>query len=164
MHVLGELWRSTVGKKALVAVSGLVLWTWVVLHVLGNLMMFSGAAAIDGYAAALHRGYAFARAGLRIGQPLAREDEQRPAHREVLHERPIEVQRPLEIGHRHAFDAGLRGQEDRRRVGAVQADHAAGRLDDVGGAVRAGQTVTPGDPGSTLGNGETAWCGHAARS
>ncbi len=74
------------------------------------------------------------------------------------------VQRALEIGHRHAGDAGLRGQEDRRRVGAVQADHAAGRLDDIGGAVRAGQTVTPGDPGSTLGDGEAARGGHAARS
>jgi len=67
MHVLGELWQSTVGRKALVAVSGLVLWIWVVLHVLGNLTMFSGAAAIDGYAAALRRvpaGLWTARAGL----------------------------------------------------------------------------------------------------
>ena len=55
MNVLGELWRSTVGKKALVAVSGLVLWIWVVLHVLGNLTIFSGASAVDGYAAALQR-------------------------------------------------------------------------------------------------------------
>ena len=67
MHVLDELWQSTVGKKALVAVSGLVLWIWVVLHVLGNLTMFSGATAIDGYAAALQRvpaGLWAARAGL----------------------------------------------------------------------------------------------------
>ena len=113
-------------------------------------------------AAALQRGHALARAGLRIGQPLAREDEQRPAHREVLHQRPIDVQRALEIGHRHAGDAGLRRQEDRRRIGAVQADHAARRLDDVGGAVRAGQTVTPADPGSTLGDGEATRGGHAA--
>lgn len=50
---LGELWRSTVGRKALAAVSGLFLWIWVVLHVLGNLTLFSGAA--DGYAATLRR-------------------------------------------------------------------------------------------------------------
>ena len=55
MHVFEELWRSTVGRKALVAVSGLALWIWVILHVLGNLTIFSGAAAIDGYAAALRR-------------------------------------------------------------------------------------------------------------
>ena len=115
-------------------------------------------------AAALQRGHAFARARLGIGQPLAREDEQRPPHREVLHERPIDVQRALEVGHRHAGDAGLRGEEDRRWIGGVQADHAACRLDDVGGAVRRGQAVTPADPGSTFGDGETAWCGHAARS
>jgi len=53
--MLGELWRSTVGRKALVAASGLVLWTWVVLHLLGNLTVFSGGAALDGYAAALRR-------------------------------------------------------------------------------------------------------------
>jgi succinate dehydrogenase / fumarate reductase cytochrome b subunit len=55
MRVFGGLWRSTVGKKVLVAVSGLALWIWVVLHVLGNLTIFSGAAAADGYAAALQR-------------------------------------------------------------------------------------------------------------
>ena len=48
-------WRSTVVRKALVAVSGLALWTWVVLHVGGNLTLFSGPAVSDGYAAALRR-------------------------------------------------------------------------------------------------------------
>ncbi len=55
MRGLVGLWRSTVGKKALVAVSGLLLWAWVVLHVAGNLTVFSGPAAADGYAAALRR-------------------------------------------------------------------------------------------------------------
>jgi succinate dehydrogenase / fumarate reductase cytochrome b subunit len=67
MPMLVLLWRSTVGRKALVAVSGLLLWIWVVLHVAGNLTIFSGAAAADGYAAALHRRPAWlwaARAGL----------------------------------------------------------------------------------------------------
>ena len=53
MDVLARLWRSTVGRKALVAASGLLLWVWVVLHVAGNLTLFSGPAAADGYAAAL---------------------------------------------------------------------------------------------------------------
>jgi succinate dehydrogenase cytochrome b subunit len=48
-------WRSTVVRKALVAVSGLALWTWVVLHVAGNLTLFSGPAVADGYATALRR-------------------------------------------------------------------------------------------------------------
>ena len=52
---LGDLWRSSVGRKALVAVSGLLLWIWVALHLLGNLTLFSGAEAADGYAAALRR-------------------------------------------------------------------------------------------------------------
>ena len=52
---LARLWRSTVGRKALVAASGLLLGLWVVLHVAGNLTLFSGPAAADGYAAALRR-------------------------------------------------------------------------------------------------------------
>jgi len=55
MRVLVELWRSTVGRKALVAASGLLLWIWVGLHMAGNLTVFSGPAAFDGYAATLHR-------------------------------------------------------------------------------------------------------------
>ena len=43
------------GTKALVAVSGLLLWVWVTLHVAGNLTMFSGPAVADRYAASLHR-------------------------------------------------------------------------------------------------------------
>lgn len=48
-----EVWRSTVGQKAIAAVSGGLLWGWLVLHVLGNLSAFSGEAAMDRYAAAL---------------------------------------------------------------------------------------------------------------
>jgi succinate dehydrogenase / fumarate reductase, cytochrome b subunit len=54
MRVLVELWRSTVGRKALAAASGLALSGWVVLHVAGNLTLFRGAAISDGYAATLH--------------------------------------------------------------------------------------------------------------
>ena len=50
--MLLRLWRSTVGRKALVAASGLLLCLWVVLHVAGNLTVFSGPQAADGYAAA----------------------------------------------------------------------------------------------------------------
>lgn len=49
------LWRSTIGRKALAAISGLVLSAWVVLHLAGNLTLFAGPAAADGYAAALRR-------------------------------------------------------------------------------------------------------------
>jgi len=69
MRVLVELWGSTVGRKALVALSGLLLGMWVVLHLLGNLTVFSGAATADGYAAALRRIPAWlwiARAGLAV--------------------------------------------------------------------------------------------------
>jgi succinate dehydrogenase / fumarate reductase, cytochrome b subunit len=64
---MSTAWRSTVVRKALVAVSGLALWAWVVLHVAGNLTLFSGPAVADRYAAALRRAPGWlwaARAGL----------------------------------------------------------------------------------------------------
>lgn len=51
---LREVWRSSVGKKAIVAITGAILVIYVVLHVLGNLKAFQGTgstgAAIDSYA------------------------------------------------------------------------------------------------------------------
>src|SRR5258705_12660163 len=70
MDTLARLWRSTVGRKALVAASGLLLWLWVVLHVAGNLTLFSGPAAADGYAAALRRTPGALRA-VRVGLRVA---------------------------------------------------------------------------------------------
>jgi succinate dehydrogenase / fumarate reductase, cytochrome b subunit len=50
---LREVWRSSVGKKVIVAITGAVLVVYVVLHVLGNLKAFQGGdgTAIDDYAA-----------------------------------------------------------------------------------------------------------------
>jgi succinate dehydrogenase / fumarate reductase cytochrome b subunit len=45
-----RLYRSTIGKKAVMAVTGVGLLLFVVGHMIGNLTIFSGAAAIDGYA------------------------------------------------------------------------------------------------------------------
>jgi succinate dehydrogenase / fumarate reductase cytochrome b subunit len=47
------LWHSWVGKKALMAVTGFVLFAYVLVHMLGNLQAFLGAAALDAYAAKL---------------------------------------------------------------------------------------------------------------
>jgi len=55
MTLLSRLWRSSVGKQAIAALSGLVLLGWLILHVAGNLLVFSGPEATDGYAAALRR-------------------------------------------------------------------------------------------------------------
>jgi succinate dehydrogenase / fumarate reductase cytochrome b subunit len=51
---LALFWDSSVGKKALMAVTGLILSAYVVAHLIGNLQVYSGAAAIDAYAAFLH--------------------------------------------------------------------------------------------------------------
>src|SRR5262249_28452400 len=53
MHTLVLLWQSTVGRKALAAVSGLALSAWVVLHLAGNLTLLRGETVADGYAATL---------------------------------------------------------------------------------------------------------------
>jgi succinate dehydrogenase / fumarate reductase, cytochrome b subunit len=46
---------SSVGVKALLALSGAVLFGWILLHLAGNLTLFAGAAMADGYAASLRR-------------------------------------------------------------------------------------------------------------
>jgi succinate dehydrogenase / fumarate reductase cytochrome b subunit len=51
---LGLLWRSTVGKKAIMAATGGVLGLYVVFHLLGNFLVFLGPELIDGYSELLH--------------------------------------------------------------------------------------------------------------
>jgi succinate dehydrogenase / fumarate reductase cytochrome b subunit len=47
---LGLLWRSVVGKKALMAASGIVLFAFVLGHMVGNLQAFEGPAKLNRYA------------------------------------------------------------------------------------------------------------------
>jgi len=47
--------HSYVGRKALMALSGLVLLGFVLVHMVANLQMFAGAARIDGYARSLRQ-------------------------------------------------------------------------------------------------------------
>jgi succinate dehydrogenase / fumarate reductase cytochrome b subunit len=47
------LYRSTIGKKVIMAVTGLMLVGFVIEHMLGNLQMFVGAERMNGYAAFL---------------------------------------------------------------------------------------------------------------
>jgi succinate dehydrogenase cytochrome b subunit len=51
---LGVLWQSAIGKKALMAVTGLVLFAYVAAHLLGNLQVFAGPAQLNRYAELLH--------------------------------------------------------------------------------------------------------------
>ena len=53
MRWLWKFWESTVGKKAVMAVTGIMLVGFVFVHMLGNLQMFSGADAMNGYSAFL---------------------------------------------------------------------------------------------------------------
>jgi succinate dehydrogenase / fumarate reductase cytochrome b subunit len=45
------LWRSTIGKKAVMAVTGLIMLLFLLLHMLGNLKIFFGPHDFDAYAA-----------------------------------------------------------------------------------------------------------------
>ena len=47
------LYRSTIGKKAIMAVTGLMLVAFVIVHMAGNLQIFLGPAKINGYSAFL---------------------------------------------------------------------------------------------------------------
>lgn len=44
------LYRSTIGKKVAMAVTGVILWGYVVFHMLGNLKVFTGDKHFDAYA------------------------------------------------------------------------------------------------------------------
>ncbi len=53
MNGLRAYWQSSVGKKQVMAVTGVVLAAWVTLHMVGNLQVFQGPDAINHYAALL---------------------------------------------------------------------------------------------------------------
>ncbi|MFL5273277.1 MAG: succinate dehydrogenase cytochrome b subunit [Anaeromyxobacteraceae bacterium] len=48
------LWASNVGKKALMAASGIILFAYVVAHLLGNMQLYIGSETINKYAHFLH--------------------------------------------------------------------------------------------------------------
>jgi succinate dehydrogenase / fumarate reductase cytochrome b subunit len=50
MAWIGGFYRSTIGRKIVMAVSGIVLVVYVVGHMTGNLLAFQGRARLDGYA------------------------------------------------------------------------------------------------------------------
>jgi succinate dehydrogenase / fumarate reductase cytochrome b subunit len=54
MNRLGTFWQSSVGKKAVMAVTGLVMVLYLITHVLANLLVFDGPERINRYAALLH--------------------------------------------------------------------------------------------------------------
>jgi succinate dehydrogenase / fumarate reductase cytochrome b subunit len=47
-------WQSSVGKKVIMAVTGLVMVAYLITHVLANLLVFQGPAKINAYSAFLH--------------------------------------------------------------------------------------------------------------
>lgn len=64
---IARLWRSSLGKKYVMAITGLGLWGFVIIHLLGNLQIFLGPEKINAYGALLKANPAFlwpARIGL----------------------------------------------------------------------------------------------------
>jgi succinate dehydrogenase / fumarate reductase, cytochrome b subunit len=54
MHTVLTFWRSTIGKKVVMGVTGLIGLGFVIGHMAGNLQAFSGAEKLDAYGALLH--------------------------------------------------------------------------------------------------------------
>jgi succinate dehydrogenase cytochrome b subunit len=50
MSRLRFLWRTSVGQKAVMAVTGIILFGYIVLHMAGNLKIFAGPEHLNGYA------------------------------------------------------------------------------------------------------------------
>jgi succinate dehydrogenase / fumarate reductase, cytochrome b subunit len=53
-RAIRAFWDSSVGKKAVMAVTGLIGIGYVILHMIGNLQVFQGGARLNAYAALLH--------------------------------------------------------------------------------------------------------------
>src|SRR5437867_8740405 len=51
---VARFYESTIGKKAVMAVTGLLLFGFLILHMLGNLQIFLGPAVMNHYAETLH--------------------------------------------------------------------------------------------------------------
>jgi succinate dehydrogenase / fumarate reductase, cytochrome b subunit len=54
MNLLGSLFRSSIGRKVIMAVTGLALFGFVIGHLVGNLQIFQHPDQINGYAVFLH--------------------------------------------------------------------------------------------------------------
>ena len=54
MGLIGSLYRSSVGKKSIMAASGLLLTLFIITHLLGNSISFLGREAFNSYAERLH--------------------------------------------------------------------------------------------------------------
>ncbi len=50
MSAVASLYETTVGKKAVMAVTGVILFAFVVGHMMGNLLIYSGPEKLNGYA------------------------------------------------------------------------------------------------------------------
>lgn len=55
MHLVGSLFSSSIGRKMLMAVTGLILIGFVIGHLVGNLQIFQEPDHINGYAQFLHQ-------------------------------------------------------------------------------------------------------------
>ena len=69
MNLLARAYRSSLGKKYIMAITGLLLFLFVIVHMLGNLQVYIGKDAMNAYAALLKSKPALlltARAGLFI--------------------------------------------------------------------------------------------------
>ncbi|MEO6874197.1 MAG: succinate dehydrogenase cytochrome b subunit [Opitutaceae bacterium] len=55
MNLVGRLFGSSIGRKILMAITGVILIGFVVGHLVGNLQIFEGPDRLNGYAAFLHQ-------------------------------------------------------------------------------------------------------------
>ena len=83
---------------------------------------------------------------------LERDGPERAPHREHPHDAPVLVQRSLDVGGRDAVAARADRQEDRDRVGRVQADERAGDRERIGCTRRRVEPVAHDQPRAPLGD------------
>ena len=55
MGRVGAFWDSSIGKKAVMGVTGIILVAYLITHVVANLLVFEGPSRINAYAVMLHQ-------------------------------------------------------------------------------------------------------------
>src|SRR4026208_2475232 len=65
-----RFYESTIGKKAIMAITGLILFGFLIAHMLGNLQIFLGPSVMNHYAETLHGNPALLRTVLLISVAL----------------------------------------------------------------------------------------------
>jgi hypothetical protein len=97
------------------------------------------------------------------GRGVDRDDKHGAAHAQQPNQGFVDIERRFDVRDGRSFGPGGKGQKDRRRVGAVDGDQAAGDFNWTDGEGGAGEPVSLAEARPALGRVDVQFCAHAAQ-